>query len=180
MRVFAVLSCLVISLAAASTAQAKWFLEPGKAEKIKSITWRIKAYDRNIHVGKSVLRFTNTHKSLYTYKQWLRVRRDHKWMIRYSANRISELHWLMLPPNYRSWLCIHRGEGAWNDYGDPYWGGLQMNRGFMSTYAPAWLLRKGWANMWTPLEQMWVAERARASGRGFYPWPNTARACGLI
>jgi hypothetical protein len=25
-----------------------------------------------------------------------------------------------------------------------------------------------------------VAERAYRSGRGFYPWPNTARACGLI
>lgn len=25
-----------------------------------------------------------------------------------------------------------------------------------------------------------VAERARRSGRGFYPWPNTARECGLI
>jgi hypothetical protein len=27
---------------------------------------------------------------------------------------------------------------------------------------------------------MWVAERAHRSGRGFYPWPNTARHCGLI
>jgi hypothetical protein len=25
-----------------------------------------------------------------------------------------------------------------------------------------------------------VAERAYRSGRGFYPWPNSARACGLI
>ena len=30
------------------------------------------------------------------------------------------------------------------------------------------------------VEQMWVAERAYRSGRGFYPWPNTARSCGLI
>jgi hypothetical protein len=27
---------------------------------------------------------------------------------------------------------------------------------------------------------MWVAERALRAGRGFYPWPNTARMCGLI
>jgi hypothetical protein len=27
---------------------------------------------------------------------------------------------------------------------------------------------------------MWAAERAHRSGRGFYPWPNTARYCGLI
>ena len=42
------------------------------------------------------------------------------------------------------------------------------------------LRRKGTADHWLPLEQIWVAEKARRSGRGFYPWPNTARACGLI
>jgi len=54
-----------------------------------------------------------------------------------------------------------------------------MDRSFMSTYAPRWLLARGWANVWTPREQMWVAERAWRT-RGFYPWPVTARACGLI
>ena len=34
---------------------------------------------------------------------------------------------------------------------------------------------RGWANRWTALEQMWVAERAHRSGRGYGPWPNTAR-----
>ena len=82
-------------------------------------------------------------------------------------------------PHYSAWLCIHRYEGAWNDSGDPYWGGLQMDRSFMQTYAPRWLLARGWANVWTPREQMWVAERAWRS-RGFSPWPNTARACGLL
>ena len=84
------------------------------------------------------------------------------------------------PPHKSAWLCIHRFEGGWGDGGDPYWGGLQMDRGFMSTYAARVLLRKGWANRWTPLEQMWVAERAFRAGRGFWPWPNTARACGLL
>jgi hypothetical protein len=84
------------------------------------------------------------------------------------------------PPHKRDWLCIHRFEGSWRDSGDPYWGGLQMDRGFMSGYAPGYLLRKGFADRWTPLEQMWVAERAYRSGRGFYAWPNTARMCGLI
>jgi len=55
-----------------------------------------------------------------------------------------------------------------------------MDRGFMSTYASPALLARGWANVWTPLEQMWVAERAFSSGRGFGPWPNTARYCGLL
>jgi hypothetical protein len=84
------------------------------------------------------------------------------------------------PPHKGAWLCIHRFEGSWSDAGDPYWGGLQMDRGFMAGYAPHHLLRRGWANNWSPLEQMWVAERAYRSGRGFYAWPNTARVCGLL
>ena len=46
------------------------------------------------------------------------------------------------PPHKRGWLCIHRFEGSWRDAGDPYWGGLQMDRGFISTYAPRVLLRE--------------------------------------
>jgi hypothetical protein len=84
------------------------------------------------------------------------------------------------PPHKRQWLCIHRFEGAWNDPNPPYYGGLQMNLGFQRTYGGGLLSRKGTADHWTPLEQMWAAERAHRSGRGFYPWPNTARYCGLI
>ena len=97
---------------------------------------------------------------------------------RRQARRISRL--AAHPPHKRGWLCIHRFEGSWTDAGDPYWGGLQLDRGFMRTYAPSVLLRRGWANRWSPLEQMWVAERAHRSGRGYWPWPNTARSCGLI
>jgi hypothetical protein len=86
---------------------------------------------------------------------------------------------LGLPPHYQQWMCIHRYEGSWTDTGDPYWGGLQMDRNFMQAYAPAHLLRRGFANTWTPLEQMWVAENAYRT-RGFGPWPNTARFCGLL
>jgi hypothetical protein len=55
-----------------------------------------------------------------------------------------------------------------------------MDVSFQSNYGGILLTRKGTADNWTPLEQMWVAERAFRSGRGFYPWPNTARYCGLI
>jgi Transglycosylase-like domain len=80
-----------------------------------------------------------------------------------------------------AWLCIHAGEGAWNaNTGNGYYGGLQMDYGFMSTYGGHLLRSKGTADNWTPAEQMMVAERAHDSGRGFYPWPNTARKCGLI
>jgi hypothetical protein len=90
--------------------------------------------------------------------------------------RVKALH----PPHRAAWLCIHRYEGSWRDSGDPYWGGLQMDRGFMHGYAPGYLLHRGYADRWSPLEQMWVAERAYRSGRGFWAWPNTARMCGLI
>jgi hypothetical protein len=84
------------------------------------------------------------------------------------------------PPRLQAWLCIHRHEGAWDDPNAPYYGGLQMNLGFQQAYGADLLRRRGTADNWTPLEQIWAAERAYRSGRGFYPWPNTARACGLI
>jgi hypothetical protein len=84
------------------------------------------------------------------------------------------------PPYEAAWQCIHRYEGAWTDAGGPYYGGLQMDLGFQAHYGSYLLRVKGTADRWTPEEQMWVAARAHRSGRGFYPWPNTARACGLI
>ena len=82
------------------------------------------------------------------------------------------------PPALRAWLCIHHYEGSWTDSGGPYWGGLQMDLGFQETYG-GWLLRhKGTADHWSPLEQIWVAVRAWRV-RGYAPWPNTARYCGL-
>jgi hypothetical protein len=84
------------------------------------------------------------------------------------------------PPHRPGWLCIQRHEGPWNDPNPPYYGGLQMDMSFQRTYGRHLLRRKGTANNWTPLEQMWVAERAHRSGRGYYAWLNTARHCGLI
>jgi hypothetical protein len=89
------------------------------------------------------------------------------------------------PPRRAAWLCIHRHErdprmGWRTNTGNGYYGGLQMDIHFQRHYGLALLRRKGTADKWTPLEQIWVAERAYRAGRGFYPWPNTARYCGLI
>ena len=85
------------------------------------------------------------------------------------------------PPHRAGWLCIHRLEAGWHaNTGNGYYGGLQMDLTFQRHYGRYLLRRKGTADRWTPLEQMWVAEHAHRSGRGFYPWPNTARYCGLI
>jgi hypothetical protein len=98
------------------------------------------------------------------------------WSNKAAAVRKAASH----PPRLREWLCIHSYEGSWTDTGAPYYGGLQMDLEFQATYGPELLKKKGTADHWTPLEQIWVAERAYRSGRGFYPWPNTARYCGLL
>lgn len=108
-------------------------------------------------------------------------RRYRRWVLRVWQKR-AKVAWrkAQRPPHYDDWLCIHRYEGSWADPNAPYYGGLQMDLSFQRTYGWNLLRRKGTADNWSPLEQMWVAERAHASGRGFYPWPNTARYCGLI
>lgn len=81
----------------------------------------------------------------------------------------------------QGFLCIHRYEGAWNaNTGNGYYGGLQMDWGFMRAYGGEYLARWGTADNWPVAAQIEAAVRAHQSGRGFTPWPNTARACGLL
>jgi hypothetical protein len=88
------------------------------------------------------------------------------------------------PPHLLRWLCVFRYErlpsqGWRTNTGNGYYGGLQMDVAFQRNYG-RWLLRaKGRAHRWTPIEQIWVAERGRRV-QGWYAWPNSARACGLI
>jgi hypothetical protein len=80
-----------------------------------------------------------------------------------------------------AFLCIHRYEGAWNsNTGNGYYGGLQMDIRFQSLYGAEFVHRWGTADNWPAWAQLIAATRAYQSGRGFYPWPNTARVCGLI
>ena len=84
-------------------------------------------------------------------------------------------------PLEQAFLCIHHYEGAWNsNTGNGYYGGLQMDVAFQSLYGSEFLHRWGTADRWPVWAQIETAARAYRSGRGFYPWPNTARACGLI
>ncbi len=106
--------------------------------------------------------------------------RYRRWVLRLWAGRAERARRQgRRPPHLRAWLCIHRYEGAWSDPNPPYYGGLQMDYGFQRAYGAELLRRKGTADRWTPLEQMWVAERALRR-RGFRPWPRTARLCGLL
>jgi hypothetical protein len=110
----------------------------------------------------------------------LRVQLKHQAHVlhRYRATAARPLRLRL--QRFGAWICIHRHEAAWNDAGDPYWGGLQMDRGFMRAYGGDVIARHhgGLANTWTPAEQIVVAERAYRT-RGFGPWPNTSRSCGV-
>jgi hypothetical protein len=106
------------------------------------------------------------------YQRWVRD----LWKARAARARRRALN----PPHRSAWLCLQRYEAPWSDPNAPYYGGLQMDWRFMAMYGRRLLRTKGPANNWTPLEQMWVAERAFRAGRGFYPWPNTARICALV
>jgi hypothetical protein len=111
------------------------------------------------------------------------------WRSRLEAVRAREGKWWSpwayygIPASIRSaFLCIHGGEGAWNsNTGNGYYGGLQMDYSFMTSYGLRAIRRwNGYAHRWPPRVQIIVADIARRSGRGFYPWPTTARNCGLI
>ena len=75
-------------------------------------------------------------------------------------------------------LCIHRYEAAWNDPGAPYWGGLQMDVNFMVAYGRSYYRRWGTADHW-PIWAQLQAGRNGYMARGWSPWPNTRRMCGL-
>jgi len=111
-----------------------------------------------------------------TYRQW--VLELWKGRARLAKGRA------LRPPYLKKWLCVFRHErhprqGWGTQTGNGYYGGLQMDITFQRNYG-RWLLhRKGRAHRWTPIEQIWVAERGRRV-QGWYAWPVSARRCGLI
>ena len=77
-------------------------------------------------------------------------------------------------------LAQCESSGNWRiNTGNGYYGGLQMDRQFQQYYAPELYRSKGTADHWTAEEQMMTAEKA-VRERGFSPWPNTARMCGVL
>ena len=137
-------------------------------------TWR---WERLMQAPRTPTAYSERSTPDRAYRVWIRD----LWRTRAArAERKAEA-----VPNRAAWLCIHRYERnpaqGWATHtGNGYYGGLQMDLSFQRTYGPELYRAKGTANNWTAVEQMWVAQRAYESGRGFYPWPNTARYCGLI
>lgn len=100
-----------------------------------------------------------------------------RWINNFWQRRLRAAHRLHPRPviaHLALWLCIHRGEGAWNaNTGNGYYGGLQMTSGWGGVERPDKL---------SPSAQMALAEREyRASGysTGWLEgqWPNTSPPC---
>lgn len=157
-------------------------------EEHLSIKNQMKLVKKNYYHGLGVVRSVKRQKDI-SDREW-RMYVNHRWLYRRASERLTELRSRLQernrPPHYDEWMCIHRHEGAWDNPGidwrgqfSGYYGGLQMDLDFQRDYGSRLLRIKGTANNWTPIEQMWVAENAWKT-RGFTPWPNTARECGLL
>ena len=158
----------------AATASSTRVAQLDAIDEFRIETWR---WQSLMSKPRTPTQFAERRTSDPAYLRWV----HNLWQYRAARAEYQAEH----PPHRAQWLCIHRYEQnpsqGWRTHtGNGFYGGLQMNIDFQRIYGPELLHRKGTANNWTAVEQMWVAERAHRSGRGFYPWPNTARYCGLI
>ena len=168
------LASLLLFPASGGATASRSFVVPGD-ELVKQIDrYRVTTWRWQRVMGERPARSSLSYRTdpSRRYKRWVR----NVWRRRAISAYRRAVH----PPHYSAWLCIHRYEASWTDGGGPYYGGLQMDIGFQLRYGRALYLRKGTADHWTPLEQIWTAERAVEAGRGFWPWPNTARICGVL
>ena len=125
-------------------------------------------------LGRGQIRFDG-HGGEFWWNRWRRQQRTVTTLRGELAARLERIVYLV-----DAFQCVHRYEGSWDARtGNGYYGGLQMDVGFQQAYGRELLDVKGTADRWTPAEQIAVAITAHAT-RGFYPWPNTARMCGLI
>lgn len=134
---------------------------------------------RKIYPGRVTRTFASAHggSGRETLQLWQERSAASALAVALHAHRTAQL------PDFltQAFLCIHRYEGAWTaNTGNGYYGGLQMDRAFQSLYGGAFVRRWGTADNWPVWAQLQAAARAYGSGRGFAPWPRTARACGLL
>lgn len=185
MRKLITVILVAVTMAMAGTAQAN----EGKRSAAAELKFQKQRYYHALGYYKTIWNVagrTVYHPNPRISKKWWGAV---KYLKRVQVNSLNEIQRLTTPkspypshypPHYAQWLCIHRYEGSWTaNTGNGYYGGLQMDYSFMGAYGGKLLSSKGTADHWTPLEQMWVAENAWQS-RGFWPWPNTARFCGLL
>lgn len=185
LRKLLALSVLTVSVAATSTAQAESLRIKHKPFSQMSRAQVIDLLKRQIHKDKSVIRFWKNHRELASLHRTT-AQRQVRWAtisLRVASKNLRKLTRVarrgISGSDIHIWMCIHSYEGAWNDPNAPYWGGLQMDLTFQQTYGGNFMKRWGTADHWPIWAQIAAARRARDSGRGYSPWPNTARYCGV-
>lgn len=171
-----VLSALVFTMSVTSTAGATT-MTPAQKHQVLKTYYHANGYIKAI--------WKNAHRTVYNPNH---VKAERWWAALKYLTEKRDKAWLRLHPEptldqslVNAFSCIHHYEGSWDaNTGNGYYGGLQMDIGFQSTYGGEFLQRWGTADNWPIWAQLQAAIRAYKSGRGFHPWPNTARACGLI
>lgn len=134
----------------------------------RSKTWRLQD-----SAGRSRTRSSHAERrtSSIQFLWWI----DHLWLRRQrAASKLRPRTTISRIGHYALWMCIHSREGAWNDEGAPYYGGLQMSYGWDGLVTDAALL--------SPEQQMAAAETGyRQSGYSTAwlegQWPNTSPPC---
>lgn len=167
--------CSVDPSFASISPQTQHKLNQKHNQRIYPALWFRARHDRKVYAGRNVLRNGRPKDG---HKSWSLLKQE-------TSRLWDAYHADPLPPpspRENAWQCIHRYEGAWNsNTGNGYYGGLQMDSNFMYTYGSDMIEKYGgYAHLWSMRDQIIVADRAYLSGRGFAPWPNTARMCGLI
>jgi hypothetical protein len=123
-----------------------------------------------IHHGATALLWLNRHAGGVPRPLLRRSERQHDRLLMDGLRRVGFYHGA---------LCVHRHEGAWNDPHAPFYGGMQMDYSFQKAHGPVYLRRWGTADRWPVWAQLHASYDGWSS-RGWHPWPNTARACGLL
>jgi hypothetical protein len=135
-----------------------------------------------IHHGSTALLWLDRHHKGIPRPLLRRSRASHEWLLMDGLRRKGVLPGLMCIKSGRlaNGQRVGSGEGGWEtNTGNGYYGGLQADLSFQKAYGLVYYLRWDTANNWPRWAQLHMGYRGWLA-RGFYPWPRTARACGLI
>lgn len=186
------LSALAILLGATSNAQARTVATacPGHVQGVYYYRDATRRWERKLGKNPTRSSFNASMVRSCQYVVWV----AHLWANRAAKTRDQYAAYLKRQAELRAqqarqaqgaltsdWACIHSHEGAWNaNTGNGYYGGLQMDLTFQSQYGGEFVRLWGTADNWPVWAQITAANRAKNGGRGYGPWPNTARMCGLL
>ena len=170
----AILTAIMTSMIVGPTpAQALSKVECSSQQKASTQLWCGK---ENVRRGNAALRFLRNNAHAGDSESRYSLRRSGRYLLLYGRKHINHATSRILPPHVDGWLCIHKAEGAWDDGGSPYYGGLQMSWNWMKA------VPGGDAGKLPPLQQMWIAEKVSARHGFSYnwmrgQWPNTFPPC---